>query len=107
MAKVTFSVRPDLLKWGSDYGEYLSADNPHEVDADLGLQKQVAAAAAQGSLVDVSGMSASAESSIESDEDSLKTQAKAMESGVWQEGQTLQAEIDEAAKAAALEEDEG
>lgn len=99
MAKVVFSVRPDLLKWACNHGEFLSADNPHEVDANAAFAGQIASAAAQGSLIDVSG---APENAVQSDEDSMKVQEKAQADGVWQEGQAMQHELDEAAKAAAL-----
>lgn len=74
-----FSVRPDLHSWNG----YLSAENPHEVD-DID-PKLVAAAAAAGVLINVEGKLPS----VQSDEDSLKVQEKAMKSGVWQEGNLL------------------
>lgn len=81
MPKITFSVRPDLHNWNG----YASSGNPHTVDADSKLAKEISAAYSAGALVGVEGKLPP----VQSDQDSLKAQEKAMKSGVWQEGNAL------------------
>lgn len=96
--KVKFSVRPDLSLWACDYGQFESG--AHEVEADKGFVRQIAAAAHQGSLIDVSYDAAAekqAASAVEPDSDSLKALAKAQASGEWQKGNLEQYAVQAAA----------
>lgn len=100
--KVSFLVRPDLERWSCDHGSFLSGERHEIANAKAGLVSQVAAAESAGALVDVSYDEEAkkvAGKAVESDAESLKKLEKAQADGSWQEGNLLQWELDQKARA--------
>lgn len=109
--KVSFKVSPHLSTWSGDEIEGTFAPHVvHELTLTRKVQvQQIAAAEAAGSLINVGYDSAAAEhakDAVESDEDSLKYQEKAIADGSWGEANRELAELLAAQQAEAEESEE-